>query len=464
YAVTPFDGIMTQVGTDVTVGYEPGCINHKRLPLLDSSLLLAQGSEEHGFTIEYFNSADLTGESVWSEFYPISELQWFGNLPTPVDTQQFSVRATACFLPRESGEYTFGLLSAGQSRFLVDGQEIIDNWTHQTPGDAYFGTGSTEVCTAVEMQAGREYTLTLEFSSIAGSSLNAMHLGCFPPFPADALERAVRLAANSDVAVICAGLSGEWESEGFDRPDMDLPGDQDTLIASVAAVNKNTVVVLNTGSPISMPWLDQVAAVVQSWYPGQECGNAIADVLFGETAPAGKLTQTWPRRLEDNPAYINYPGENGKVHYGEGLFVGYRYYEKKHITPLFPFGFGLTYTTFEYGELRLSAQEISPNDTLQVEVDITNTGARAGKEIVQLYVRDIQSRLQRPEKELKAFTKVHLEPGERKTVTFELARDALFYYDDLARAWVAEPGEFEVQVGASSQDIRATGKFALLSE
>ena len=184
-------------------------------------------------------------------------------------------------------------------------------------------------------------------------------------------------------------------------------------------------------------------------------------MLFGDTNPSGKLPQTFPVRLEDNPAYLNYPGENGRVHYGEGLFVGYRYYEKKQITPLFPFGFGLSYTTFSYGALRLSAKEVRPDDSLQVSVDVTNTGQRAGKEVVQLYVRDVTSSLHRPNKELKAFAKVHLEPGESKTVTLTLARDALAYYDDLAHQWIAEAGEFEVQVGSSSQDIRAKASFTL---
>ncbi|HCJ34624.1 MAG TPA: glycosyl hydrolase, partial [Ktedonobacter sp.] len=265
----------------------------------------------------------------------------------------------------------------------------------------------------------------------------------------------------SDVAIVCVGFGGEWQSEGFDRPNMDLPGKQDTLVEQIAAANPRTIVVLNTGSPISMPWLEQVAAVMQAWYPGQECGNAIADVLFGDSNPSGKLPQTFPVRLEDTPAYLNFPGENGKVHYGEGLFVGYRYYDAKKIAPLFPFGFGLSYTTFAYSSLSLSTQQIGPDDTCSVSVDITNTGQRAGKEIVQVYVRDQQASLQRPEKELKAFAKVQLKPGERKTVTLSIGRDALAYYDDLAREWVAEAGEFEVLVGASSQDIRATATFTL---
>ena len=178
-----------------------------------------------------------------------------------------------------------------------------------------------------------------------------------------------------------------------------------------AAANPRTIVVLNTGSPISMPWIEKVAAVVQAWYPGQECGNSIADVLFGDTNPSGKLPQTFPARLEDTPTSLKLPGENGKISYGEGIFVGYRYYEKKKVAPLFPFGFGLSYTTFSYSPLRLSAQQISPGDTLQVSVDVTNTGQRAGKEIVQCYVHDEQTSLHRPEKELKGFAKVLLGAG-----------------------------------------------------
>jgi beta-glucosidase len=257
------------------------------------------------------------------------------------------------------------------------------------------------------------------------------------------------------------GFGSDWQSEGFDRPDLELPGRQNALVEQVAAANPRTIVVLNTGSPVTMPWIDRVAAVVQAWYPGQECGNAIADVLFGDVTPSGKLPQTFPMRLEDNPSHLNFPGENGRVYYGEGLYVGYRYYDAKRLAPLFPFGFGLSYTTFGYGTPRLSAQEIGPDATLQVSVDVTNTGPRAGKEVVQLYVRDPRSRLQRPEKELKAFAKIHLEPGATRTVTLSVGRDALAYYDDRQQAWVAEAGEFELLIGASSRDIRSRAMFTL---
>lgn len=460
YVVTPFEGIVAKVGDHVHVSYEQGCSNYRLLPLLDTKQLLAgaQGNE-HGLAVEYFHSGDLSGTPVYRETQSTTEIMWF-ELPEGVDPQQFSARISGRFTPTEAGTYTFSLVSAGLSRLLLDGRELIDNWSQQTLGIEYFGFGSTEVKTVVSLEAGHEYQLTLEFARSEGM-LAALRLGALPPVPADSIERAVQLAATSDVAIVCVGFGGEWQSEGFDRPDMELPGKQHTLVEQVAAANPHTIVVLNTGSPITMPWLDQVAAVIQAWYPGQECGNAIADVLFGDVVPSGKLPQTFPVRVEDNPAYLNFPGENGKVYYGEGLFVGYRYYEKKQVAPLFPFGFGLSYTTFKYSQLRLSAQELNPDGTMQVSVDVTNTGPLAGKEVVQLYVRDEQARLQRPEKELKAFAKVALEPGERQTVQFSIAREALAYFDDKEHAWIVEAGEFEVLVGASSQDIRTAATFRL---
>jgi beta-glucosidase len=291
--------------------------------------------------------------------------------------------------------------------------------------------------------------------------LAAVRLGILQRPSADMIERAVELAARSEVALVFTGLSSEWESEGFDRAGLELPGEQNELIARVAEANPNTVVVLNAGSAVEMPWLDKVAAVVLAWYPGQEAGNAIADVLFGDVNPSGKLPQTFPVSLQDNPTYLNFPGENGKVLYGERLFVGYRYYDAKGITPLFPFGFGLSYTSFAYDNLRLSTDELEPGATIEVSVDVTNTGNRRGQETVQIYVRDVMALLQRPEKELKAFAKVMLDPGERQTVTVTLARDAFAYFDDRSREWVAEAGQFEVMVGASALDIRQTARFNL---
>ena len=462
YAITPFDGIVSKVGDSVKVAYEQGCTNYKWLPLLESSQLQA-GTEgtEHGWQVEYFATPEpTTGVPVIKETHLKSEFSWFGEVPEGVNPQQFSMRATARFTPQETGTYTFSLAGAGRSRLLIDGQQLIEDWKEQKLLGDFFSGGSDLQATKM-LETGHSYLLTLEFAKGADMPVAAVRVGGIPPLREDTIERAVRLAAASNVAIVCVGFGGEWQSEGFDRTSLALPGKQDALVEQVAAANPRTIVVLNTGSPISMPWLSSVAAVLQAWFPGQECGNAIADVLFGDTNPSGKLPQTYPARLEDTPTYLDFPGENGKVYYNEGLFVGYRYYDKRDIAPLFPFGFGLSYTTFSYGQLKLSSQKIGPDESLQVSIDVTNTGQRVGSEIVQVYVRDVQASLQRPEKELKAFSKVHLQPGEQKTVTLSLNHDALAYYDDLTGEWVAEAGEFEVLVGASSQDIQATAAFAL---
>ncbi|MBT4503420.1 MAG: beta-glucosidase, partial [Gemmatimonadetes bacterium] len=255
-------------------------------------------------------------------------------------------------------------------------------------------------------------------------------------------------------ALVFAGLSNQYEGGNNDRLDIDLPGDQAALISAVAAANPNTVVILINGTPLRMaPWLESVPALLEAWYPGQEGGNAIADVLFGDANPSGKLPDTFPQRLEDNPTFGNFPGANGQVHYAEGIFVGYRHYDTREILPLFPFGYGLSYTTFEYDHLQVTPEQIGPTDPFQVSVQVRNTGDRAGKEVVQLYVGDLESSLERPVKELKAFAKIHLDSGETRTVCFDLGPDALSFYDPDQQQWIVEPGTFEIAVGGSSQSV-----------
>jgi beta-glucosidase len=254
--------------------------------------------------------------------------------------------------------------------------------------------------------------------------------------------------------VLYIALPSFKESEGYDRRDMDLTEQEVTLIQSVAAVQPKTVVVLNNGSAVTMgEWIDAVPAVLEAWMMGQAGGGAIADVLYGAVSPSGKLAETFPLRLQDTPATINYPGENSQVRYGEGLYIGYRYYDAKGMAVLFPFGYGLSYTTFAYSNLQLSARTFKDTDGLRVSVDVTNTGDVPGSEIVQVYVHDQRARLARPYKELKGFAKVHLQPGETQTVTVELDRRAFAYYDPAYGDWVAESGAFDLLVGRSSADI-----------
>ena len=271
------------------------------------------------------------------------------------------------------------------------------------------------------------------------------------------IDEAVELAASSDVALVLAGLPLHYESEGIDRKHIDLPPAHNQLISAVAKVQSNTAVVLTNGSAIAMPWVDEVPTILETWLGGQAGAGAIADVLFGVVNPSGKLAETFPVRLEDTPAFLNFPDEDGEVIYGERMFVGYRYYDKRKIAPLFPFGHGLSYTQFSYDNLQLSANDLTDRDQLQVTLSVTNSGQRTGKEVVQLYVVDKESSHKRPPQELKGFDKIKLAPGESKQVTFNLSSRDFSYYSKLYDRWIAESGEFEILVGASSRDIRLRG-------
>lgn len=460
YSVPPFEGVMRKVGPQVQVEYEQGCSNEVMLELLDTDHLAAAGSSDKtGLYTEYFDNLELAGKPAQTSIVLSSQQIWYDE--NPLRTTTFSARFTAIFTPPVSGAYGFSLTNNGPTRVFINDELVFDHWASTPLDRILFAPGATEVLHEIPMTANQPYRITIEHSQGKNPAFYGFRLGYKQPGVEPSIERAAQLAANADIALIFAGSNSDWESEGHDRPHMDLQGEQNALIEAVAAANPNTVVILKTGSPVSMPWLDHVSAVVEAWFAGQETGNAIADVLFGDANPSGKLPQTFPVRLEDNPAFINYPGENGKVHYGEGIFVGYRYYEKKKCAPLFPFGFGLSYTTFAYDNLRLSSTKIGPDETLEVSVDVTNTGSYQGQEVVQLYLRDVVSNLVRPPKELKGFEKIDLAPGETKTVTLRLNHESMAYYDDRLHQWLAEAGEFEVLVGSSSQDIRATANFTL---
>jgi beta-glucosidase len=267
------------------------------------------------------------------------------------------------------------------------------------------------------------------------------------------IDKAKETAKKSNVAIIFAGLPDRYESEGYDRKHMKMPENHNKLIEEVSKVQPNTIVVLSNGAPVEIPWIDKVKGLLESYLGGQAGGGAVADILFGEVNPSGKLAETFPKKLSHNPSYLNFPGEGNKVEYREGVFVGYRYYDKKEIEPLFPFGYGLSYTTFEYTDISVDKKEITDKETIEVKVKVKNTGKVKGKEIVQLYIRDVESKVNRPEKELKGFEKIELAPGEEKTVTFKLDKRSFAYYNTEIRDWYVESGEFEILVGKSSKEI-----------
>jgi len=273
---------------------------------------------------------------------------------------------------------------------------------------------------------------------------------------ADDLKQATEIASKADVAVVVVGRYWKNESEGFDVKTMDLPAGQDELIEAVEKANPHTVVVINTGDPVTMTrWLDATPALLDMWYGGQEGGNALASVLFGDANPSGKLPVSLPKKYEDSPAAKNYPGENLHVDYAEGIYVGYRYYDTKNVDPQFPFGFGLSYTKFEYSDLKIPKIEFAgKNWVMSISVNVKNSGPRAGAEVVQLYVHDGHSKIDRPIHELRGFSRVELNPGESKSVEFKLDPSAFEYWDPQIKQWTLDPGTFEIQIGESSRDIR----------
>jgi len=286
-----------------------------------------------------------------------------------------------------------------------------------------------------------------------------------PPMSSTLFPDAVAAARKADVVLVCVTTMG-GEREGYDRPSMDLPEDQNGLIRAVADVNKNVIVVLNNGTPVTMPWLEQVPGVVEAWLPGMEGADALAAILFGDVNPSGKLPDTLGVRREDYPDFANFPGKgpDGAEKYEEGIFVGYRHFDKAKIEPLFPFGFGLSYTTFAYSNLKLAKSDVGPTDKITATVDIKNAGSRAGEEVAELYVHDPSPKIDKPVRELKGFAKIALNPGETKTVSIEVPMRALAYCDVPGKQWKADAGAYDIEIGTSSRDIKLTTPLRLTAD
>ncbi|KAK3693589.1 glycoside hydrolase superfamily [Podospora appendiculata] len=467
YTTLPLDSIRRVSQRPVT--YAMGCHIHKWLPV--ASAFCTDKSGKQGVTIEWFKGDKFSGEPVVTQRRTNTDLFLWDSAPLSDVGPEWSAIATMNLTPKISGKHTISYMSVGPGRLYVNNKLALDLWDWTEEGEAMFD-GSVDYLVDVEMEANRPVELRVEMTNelrplSKQKEFNMTHKygGCRIGFKeedqVDYLQEAVDAARAADVAVVIVGLDAEWESEGYDRQTMNLPSDgsQDRLIEAVVKANPRTIVVNQSGSPVTMPWVDQVPAIIQAWYQGQEAGNALADVLFGLANPSGKLPCTFPKRLEDAPAFHNWPGENLEVVYGEGLFIGYRHYDRVKVAPLFPFGHGLSYTKFEYGRPSLSTKVLSEGGTIELIVGITNVGDVAGSETVQVYVRDEKSRLPRPEKELVAFDKVRLDAGETKHLRIQLDKHAVGYYDTAIKRWIAEEGRFDVLVGASVGDIKYSVSF-----
>lgn len=376
--------------------------------------------------------------------------------------------AEGTFTPEESGTYDFGLCLQGTGMLYVDGELVVDNSENRRPGPSFLGSGTMEEIGSKKLVAGATYHILVQWGCAKTSKLKApgtvdfghggfRFSGCKRIDPSKGIEEAVRLARSTDQVVLFAGLSGEWESEGEDRDTMDLPPRTDELIEKVLEVNPNTVIVIQSGTPVMMPWISKAKALFYQSYGGNESGSAIASLLFGAANPSGKLPLTFPHHLEDNPASLNYRSEGGRCLYGEDIYVGYRYFDQANVSPMFPFGHGLSYTTFTTSEM-----DMEVGDGIRtVNLTLTNTGSLAGSATVQLYISPVgkpgPTVPRRPPQELRAFTKVHnLGPGQCKRVKFiiDTVRDTS-YWDETLQSWCSRAGDYIIRVGQSSRDSQA---------
>ena len=462
YSITPLQGIIENAAmNNIEVQYEKGVENHPSVPLMEKiSLRTTKDSKEKGLKAEYYRSYNFSDTPYKTE--TDEELRIFGILDQDIFG---SVLWTGEFIAEKDGQYRFSSNPGlGKARIYIDGKKI--SLDEKGPpvfggvlpsakiGSIFLKTGSYPM--RIEYSAKPNFLLSFILKIVMPAmsdminKFRFLEIGCRLPEPD--ISSAVTLARNTDAVIIVVGSADNYETEGEDRPSMKLTGKQDKLIESILNVNDNTVVVMNTGSPIEMPWVSSCPAILQVWLPGQEGGNAISNILFGNVNPSGKLPVTFPIALEDNPSYKYYPG-NDEVEYSEGIYVGYRYYDTKNVAPLFPFGHGLSYTKFEYSNFNCPI-EVSSLKNVELKFIIKNVGKTQGQEVVQCYVRDVESRLERPIKELKAFYKLNLLPGESKTVNLSLDKTSFSFFDDQINKWIVEPGKFEIMIGSSSKDIR----------
>ncbi|WP_238365366.1 beta-glucosidase [Mesobacterium pallidum] len=441
YRVSPWDGLAARLGPDA-LAHAQGCTNHRWEPVVTGNL-----------TAEFFDNQDFDGAPVHTETLDSSIAFWIeGMADGKVDPARFSARVRGRYTAEEAGPHSFGLHAAGLARLYVDGQLVVDVWDNWTPGRTFFEEGCDEVCGLVDLAKGQEVEIVMELRSKPAANLHhsAFRFGVSRPLGDAEITAAAKAAAEADTALVFVGRSGEWDTEGSDLEDIRLPGRQDELVAAVLAANPKTVVVLQTGGPVEMPWVADAPAILQAWYPGQECGNAIADVLFGDAEPGGRLPQTFPARWEDNPTRSQdpevYPGLDGRVRYEESLMIGYRHYDAQGITPLFPFGHGLSYTRFEMAELSAWAEG--------AELTVTNTGDRAGSTVVQLYLGPVTPVEGRPKRVLRGFAKVRLGAGESARIEIPLSPRDFARFDLAGQCWQVAAGDYRIEVGFSATDLR----------
>ena len=449
YQVHPFEALQERFSDDFSISYAEGAKTNKYLPKLNERLF---SNSEDGFLVEYFDKEINKDKLISSEVLKGNKFWVFEGFAKDIINKEerpsVIVRFSCDYSPDVSGEHDFEIFGIGLGKLKIDGKVLIDNWNETTQGEAFFSFATAPKRNSIYLDKNETYKFEVEY--FFEGRFPAIHFGCMPPEKENLLEEAIKTSREADAVILIVGTNSDWETEGNDRSELALPADQDKLIESVIKENANTVVVINSGSPVSMPWINDSNAILQSWFGGQEYGNALADLIFGEINPSGKLPTTFPVQIEDTPAFDYYPGKNSQMNYEEKLLIGHRWYERKGKKPLFPFGFGLSFTKFSFSDL-----EVIKKDDLNINCKfrIKNFGEMDGHEVAQCYVAFLKAEEDEPLKTLQSFKKVFIEKNKEIELEISLNKRNFSYWDVDKKDWMVKPGEYRIDIGSSSEKI-----------
>jgi beta-glucosidase len=448
YQAHPLEAFQNKLGDHTNISYAKGCHTHKFLPRVNEGFM----DDKEGFLVEYFEGSNFD-ENLLVQEHLIGNKFWvFEGFAKDViakfERPDISVRFSCAYTPDISGQHEFEIFGIGKARLFIDGEELIDNWTETSPGEAFFSFSSDSKRALVNLIEGTTYQLEIRYKF--EGNFPAIYIGCQAPDKVNLFDEALEVASAADQVILIVGTNSDWETEGNDRSDFNLPVNQNHLIEEVLRVNPNTLVVLNTGSPVKMPWADKAEAIMQTWFAGQEFGNALVDIITGEINPSGRLPTSFPKNIEDTPAFNSYPGKDLQMNYDEKLLVGYRWYDKKNIKTLFPFGHGLSYTNFEYSDLEV---DVHPKNMASCKFSVRNTGQVAGIETAQCYVSFKTIDDSEPEKTLQGFSKIALNPNDESSIKINLNSRNFSSWNVAKRSWEVRAGSYEILIGSSAENI-----------
>ena len=448
YQAHPLKAFQNKLGDHTNISYAKGCHTHKFLPRVNEGFM----DDKEGFLVEYFEGSNFD-ENLLVQEHLIGNKFWvFEGFAKDViakfERPDISVRFSCAYTPDISGQHEFEIFGIGKARLFIDGEELIDNWTETSPGEAFFSFSSDSKRALVNLIEGTTYQLEIRYKF--EGNFPAIYIGCQAPDKVNLFDEALEVASAADQVILIVGTNSDWETEGNDRSDFNLPVNQNHLIEEVLRVNPNTLVVLNTGSPVKMPWADKAEAIMQTWFAGQEFGNALVDIITGEINPSGRLPTSFPKNIEDTPAFNSYPGKDLQMNYDEKLLVGYRWYDKKNIKTLFPFGHGLSYTNFEYSDLEV---DVRATNMASCKFSVRNTGQVAGIETAQCYVSFKTIDDSEPEKTLQGFSKIALNPNDESSIEINLNSRNFSSWNVAKRSWEVRAGSYEILIGSSAENI-----------